>query len=118
MNKKLFMKKMRKRLLASLLAVTLSVPAQGTSLLAAGIHSTDTEQAHYDQALVNELQKLCTNGENATDILDELRKQGIVDETGNPVENATFNVDGKEMSDFMRTQQEVHMELESAIRQE
>ncbi len=99
MNRKLFMKNLHKRLLASLLAITLSVPAQSVPLFASGINETDKEQVHYNQAIVDELQKLCTNGENATDILDELRKQGIVDETGAPVEHGTFNVNGKKMTE-------------------
>lgn len=98
MNRKLFMKNVQKRLLASLLAVTLSVPAQCATLFAAGIKET-SKPAHYNQAIVDELQKLCTNGENAIDILDELRSQGIVDETGAPIENGTFNVNGKDMTE-------------------
>ena len=93
------MKNLQKRLLASLLAVTLSVPAQSTPLFASGIHETDRKPAHYNQAIVDELQKLCTDGENAIDILDELRRQGIVDETGAPIENGTFNVNGKKMTE-------------------
>lgn len=93
------MKNVHKRFLASLLAVTLSVPAQSIPLFASGMNETDKKQVHYNQAIVDELQKLCTNGENATDILDELYKQGIVDETGAPVEHGTFNVNGKKMTE-------------------
>ncbi|SES79853.1 Ig-like domain-containing protein [[Clostridium] polysaccharolyticum] len=98
LKQKLFWKTVRKRLLAGLLTITLSVPAHSASLFAAGIHVADSKQAHYNPAIVKELQKLCTNGENATDILDELRRQGIVDETGAPIENGTFQVDGRKMT--------------------
>ena len=97
--KKRSLEKLRNRFLATVLTVALSVPSTGMQLFAGVTNERERKLAHYDVQLVNELQKLCKNGEQATDILDALHKEGFIDETGLPVEGGTFDVDGKKLSE-------------------
>ena len=96
--KKRTLKVLRNRLLATMLTVVLSMPSTGIPLIAATA-KRERKPVHYSQELVAELQKLCTNGEQAKDILDELYQDGFIDETGMPIEGSNFNVDGKKMSE-------------------
>jgi len=89
----------RKRILASILAVTVSLPSTGMSLLASGSSVNSLKPAHYSEEIISELQKLCTNGERAVDILEKLRSQGIIDEFGQPIDGGTFKVNGVKMTE-------------------
>jgi len=46
----------------------------------------------YNQDVVDAMQALCTEGEDAVEILDTLYSYGLIDETGNVVTNGTFSV--------------------------
>jgi len=96
MRKRVLPQKMRKRVLASLLVIALSVPTTNMPIFAS---QEELKPAHYDPDIVQGLQKLCTNGEKAVDVLDNLRSKGIVDETGELIEAQTFNVNGKIMAE-------------------
>lgn len=96
MSKRRFTKSIIKRLLASALAVTLLTPTTGISMCASSVSEIE-ESKQYNPYIVKNLQKLCKEGENAIDILDDLREKGIIDENAMPLD-VVFDVEGKKMT--------------------
>ncbi len=99
MRKKQVMKRLFAVFMSTAIAATsISVPVKATDKQVSAC-----EETHYNQKMVQELQKLCINGENAVQVLDVLREHGLVDKKGMPVTGGMFQVNKKKMTEEQLT---------------
>jgi len=98
----MFMKKLnkqiRQKIVAVFLATTVAVSSVNVPVRASSVVDT-IKQCNFDPVIIEEVQKMCTNGERAVDVLNTLYERGLVDEKGMPIVGGTFVVDGKEMTE-------------------